>query len=325
MRHPFARILTVVLAVGLTTAAATDASRSGGGDNPRTQLSIIAPAAPGGGWDTFGREAQQALMTNGIVNAVRVRNVPGAAGTIGLTQFVQLAGRTDSLLVTGGVMVGGVILQDSDATLEDTTPIARLADDYNVLVVPEDSPYQTLDEFLAAWREHPGMAIAGGSLGSIDHLLTGMLADAAGIDPALVNYIAYSGGGEVVRSMISGSAVGAISGANDFDAQIEAGELRALGVSSATPVEELSTPTFIEQGVDVSMSNWRGLVAPPDIPDEVRDELIAIIAEMRETDEWRDTLGRNNWTDEFMAGDEFARFLDAEIATTEDIIRELGQ
>ncbi|MFN3600736.1 MAG: Bug family tripartite tricarboxylate transporter substrate binding protein [Dietzia sp.] len=325
MRQHLARIVTVVLAVALTTVAVTDASSSGGGDNARTQLNVIAPAAPGGGWDTFGREAQQALISNGIVNAVRVRNVPGAAGTIGLTQFVQLAGRTDSLLVTGGVMVGGVILQDSDATLGDTTPIARLSDDYNVLVVPANSPYQTLDEFMAAWRERPGMAIAGGSLGSIDHLLTGMLADAAGIDPSLTNYIAYAGGGEVVRAMISGSAVGAISSSNDFAAQIEVGELRALGISSATPLEEIPTQTFIEQGVDVSMSNWRGLVAPPDIPDEIRDELIAIITEMRDTEEWRDTLDRNDWTDAFMAGDEFAQFLDAEIASTEEIIRELGQ
>lgn len=325
MRQHLSRVVTLVLAVALTTVAATDASRSGGGDNPRTQLNIVAPAAPGGGWDTFGREAQQALISSGIVNAVRVRNVPGAAGTIGLAQFAQLAGRTDSLLVTGGVMVGGVILQNSDVTLADTTPIARLADDYNALVVPANSPYQTLDEFMAAWQEHPGMAIAGGSLGSIDHLLTGMLADTVGIDPSLTNYIAYAGGGEVVRAMISGSAVGAISSYNDFAAQIEVGELRALAISSETPLEEISTPTFIEQGVEVSMSNWRGLVAPPDIPDEVREELIAIITEMRDTGQWRDTLARNDWTDEFMTGEEFAQFLDAEIASTEEIIRGLGQ
>lgn len=325
MRQHLARVVTVVLAVSLTGVAVTDASRSGGGNNPRTQLNVIAPAAPGGGWDTFGREAQQALTSSGIVNAVRVRNVPGAAGTIGLTQFAQLAGRTDSLLVTGGVMVGGVIMQDSEATLSDTTPIARLADDYNALVVPANSPYQTLEEFMAAWRDDPGMAIAGGSLGSIDHLLTGMLADSAGMDPAGANYIAYAGGGEVVRAMISGSAVGAISSYNDFAAQIEVGELRALGISAAEPLEEVPVPTFSEQGVDVAMSNWRGLVAPPDIPDDVRDELVAITTEMRETEAWRDTLDRNDWTDEFMVGDEFARFLDTETAETEETIRELGQ
>lgn len=324
MRSHLSRIVIAVLAVTLFVVAASDASQSGGENNPRAQLNIIAPAAPGGGWDTFGREGQQALTTNGIVNAVRVRNVPGAAGTIGLTQFVQFAGRTDTLLVTGGVMVGGVVLQDSDATLEDVTPIARLADDYNVLVVPADSPYETLEEFMDAWQDRPGMAIAGGSLGSIDHLLTGMLAQEAGVDPSETNYIAYSGGGEVIRAMISGSAAGAITGYNDFADQIAVGEVRALGISAAEPLDGIDVPTFIEQGVEVSMSNWRGLVAPPDIPDEVRDELIAIATEMRDTDEWRDTLDRNDWSDEFMVGAEFEEFLMSEIESTEEIIRGLG-
>lgn len=324
MRRTFSRLVLGLLAAALFVAAASDASRSGGAASPRIQLTVIAPAAPGGGWDTFGREAQQALSANGVVNAVRVINVPGAAGTIGLNQFVRMEGREDVLLVTGGVMVGGVILQDSEASLADVTPIARLADDYNVLVVPGDSPYETLEDFAEAWRERPGLPIAGGSLGSIDHLLTGMLAEEAGVDPEHVNYIAYSGGGEVVRAMINGSAVGAISGYNEFADQIEVGELRALGVSSAEPLADVDIPTFIETGFDVSMSNWRGFVAPPGISEEVRDELLAIVAELRQTDEWHDTLRRNDWTDEFMTGDEFDRFLDAEAARTEEIIRELG-
>lgn len=324
MPRALPRILLGLLAAVLFLAAATDASRSGGAASPRIQLTIIAPAAPGGGWDTFGREAQQALIANGVVNAVRVINVPGAAGTIGLNQFVRMEGRHDVLLVTGGVMVGGVILQDSDASLADVTPIARLADDYNALVVPASSPYETLADFAEAWRQRPGLAIAGGSLGSIDHLLTGLLAQEAGIDPEDVNYIAYSGGGEVVRAMLNGSAVAAISGYNEFADQIEVGELRALGVSAAEPLENIDIPTFVESGFDVAMSNWRGFVAPPGIDDEVRDELVEIVTELRDTDEWRDTLRRNDWTDELMTGEEFDRYLDIEAELTEAIIRELG-
>lgn len=324
MRSHMSRIVLAVLAVAIFVIAASDASRSGGASNPRTQLTLIAPAAAGGGWDTFGREGQQAMTANEIVNAVRVINVPGAAGTIGLNQFVQRPGRADAMLVTGGVMVGGIILQDSDATLADVTPIARLADDYNVLVVPADSPYETLDDFIEAWRDEPGFSIAGGSLGSIDHLLSGMLAGEAGIDPAAVNFIAYAGGGEVIRAMISGSTVAAMSGYNDFADQIEAGEMRALGISSPERLDGIDIPTFIEQGYDVEMSNWRGYFAAPDIPDEVRDELIAIVTEMRDTDEWQDTLDRNDWADEFMVGEEFEEYLDAETARTEEIIRELG-
>lgn len=327
MRSHLSRILFGIATLALVIAAANDAGRSGDAASPRIQLTLIAPAAPGGGWDSFGREAQQGLRANNVVNTVRVVNVPGAAGTIGLNQFVQMEGRDDVMMVTGGVMVGGIILQDSAATLDDVTPIARLADDYNVLVVHAASPYQDLDDFMEAWRERPGISVAGGSLGSIDHLLTGTLALEAGIDPTDANYIAYSGGGEVIQAMLSQSATAAISGYNEFADQIEVGTLRALALSSEERLPGVDIPTFIEQGVDVAMSNWRGFVAAPGITDEIRDELVQIATELRATDDWAGaggTLDRNDWADEFMTGEEFQQFLDAEAERTELIIRELG-
>lgn len=322
------RITATVLGIVATVVfllAAANASVSGGAASPRTKLTIIAPAAPGGGWDGFAREAQQAMRVNGIAGGVQVVNIPGASGTIGLAQLAEMGDRHDVMMVTGGVMVGGIVLNSSSVTLDDTVPIARLADDFNVLVVPADSPFQTLDDFMAAIAADPGgTAIAGGSLGGIDHLLAGLLARDAGIDPRQVNYIAYPGGGEVVTSMLSRTAKAGLSGYNEFRDQIDSGNLRALGVSAAQPVDGISVPTFVEQGVDVSMSNWRGYVAAPGVSDEVRDELIAMVTELRGTAEWRDTLTRNNWVDSFTAGDEFAAFIADESARTEEIVKELG-
>lgn len=322
------RITTIVVSIAAAAAfllAAVHASGSGGGGGPRSKVTLVAPAAPGGGWDAFARESQQALRGNGISGNVQVVNIPGAAGTIGLGQVAEMEGREDLLLVTGGVMVGGIIVNGSSVTLDDVTPIARLADDYNVLVVPGDSPYRTLDDFLAAFTADPGgTAIAGGSLGGIDHVLSGLLAEASGVDPSEVNYIAYPGGGEVVTSLLSHTTAAGLSGYNDFRDQIESGNLRALAISAAEPVEGLDVPTFREQGVDVAMANWRGYVAPPGISDEVRDELTGMLAEMRETEEWEDTLVRNDWQDNFMVGEEFEDFLREEITTTEQIIEELG-
>lgn len=321
---------SVAVVLGLTTAivfgfAVLDASNSGSAASPRTKLTMVAPAAPGGGWDSFARESQQAMRSNGVVNMVQVVNVPGAAGTIGLSQVIRMTDRHDVLLVTGSVMVGGSIMSGSGDSLADTTPIARLADDYDVLVVPADSPFETLDDFVASWRNDPGgHAIAGGSLGGIDHLLSGLLAQAVGIDPPAVNYIAYPGGGEVVTSLLSHTAVAGISGYNDFRDQIETGALRALAISSAEPLSGVDIPTFRESGIDVEMSNWRGLVAPPGIDDDTRTELIQIVEEYRDTDEWRDTLLRNNWADEYMSGDEFEAFLDSETERIEQITKELG-
>ena len=316
----FALVVAVVTLLAFFNAAA-----SGGTATARSKLTLIAPAAPGGGWDGFAREAQQALRSNGVVNNPQVVNVPGAGGTIGLSQFVQTPGREDALLVTGGVMVGAIELADNPESMADVVPIARLADDYAALVVPADSEFQTLDDFLTAWKADPGAnSIGGGSLGSIDHLLSGLLAQKIGMDPSTVNYVAYSGGGEALTSLLSHTTAVGMSGYNEVADQIESGTLRALAISSAERLDGVDVPTFVEQGVDVSMSNWRGVVAAPGISDEAKAEFIAIVTEMRESDEWKDTLERNSWTDSFATGEEFEGFIEEEVATAQSIVKELG-
>lgn len=325
MRHRITGAVVGIIAVALFAVAAAGASTAGGSESPRTKLTLVAPAAPGGGWDGFAREAQRIMRTNTIAGSIQVVNIPGASGTIGLGALAEMGDRHDIMMVTGGVMVGGILINNSRVDLTDVTPIARLADDFNVLVVPADSPFETLDDFMAAMTEDPGgTAIAGGSLGGIDHLLAGMLARAAGISPRDVNYIAYPGGGEVVTSILSHTAKAGLSGYNEFRDQIEAGNIRALAVSAAEPVDGIDVPTFVEQGVEVAMSNWRGYVAPPGIDPEVEAEMIAMVTEMRETPDWQEALTRNSWVDSFMVGDEFAGFIRTETERTEEIVKELG-
>ncbi|MFJ2509545.1 Bug family tripartite tricarboxylate transporter substrate binding protein [Arthrobacter citreus] len=314
-----------LVTVLITVLALINAASSGGTATARSKLTLIAPAAPGGGWDGFARESQQALRGNGIVNNPQVVNVPGAGGTIGLSQFVQTPGREDALLVTGGVMIGAIELADNPESMADVVPIAKLADDYAALVVPADSEFQTLDDFLAAWIQNPGgTSIGGGSLGSIDHLLSGLLAKEVGLDPKLVNYVAYSGGGEALTSLLSHTTAAGMSGYNEVADQIEAGSLRALAISSEERLDGVDVPTFKEQGVDVAMSNWRGVVAAPGISDAARAEFTAIITEMRETDDWKDTLARNSWTDSFATGEELEEFIAGEVATAREIVKDLG-
>lgn len=325
MRRSITGTIVGIAAAALFVGAAVHASTTGGAESPRTKITLVAPAAPGGGWDAFGREAQQVMRAEGIAGGVQVVNVPGASGTIGLGQVAEMEDRHDLMLVTGGVMVGGIIINDSQVTLEDVVPIARLADDFNVLVVPADSPFQTLDDFAEALAADPGgTAIAGGSLGGIDHILSGLLAQEVGADPSAVNYLAYPGGGEVVTSVLSHTAAAGLSGYNEFRDQIESGSMRALGTSAPEPVEDIDVPTFREGGIDVAMSNWRGFVAPPAIDDATRDELVAMVTELRETADWKGVLDRNGWVDSFMTGDEFGAFLAEETARTEEIVKELG-
>ena len=321
-------ILTVAFAAVTAVffvAATANASSSGGTATARSKLTLIAPAAPGGGWDAFARESQAAMRANGVVNTARVVNVPGAGGTIGLNQLGQMEGREDVLLITGAVMLGAIELANTKTTFDDVTVIARVADDYNVLVVPASSPYETIEDFVAGWAADPGgHAIAGGSLGSIDHLLSGLLGREIGLDPKQVNYVAYSGGGEVLTSLLSNTAAAGISSYNDFSDQIEAGTVRALGTSDAEPIEGIEIPTFIESGLDVEMSNWRGYLAPAGISEETRTELVDIVTEMHATAEWEDSMTRNRWTDSYSVGPELEEFLDAEKVRVAAIVEELG-
>lgn len=325
MKKPIRTGLFGLLVAVVTMLALVNAASSGGVSTARNKLTLIAPAAPGGGWDGFAREGQQALRAQGIVNNPQVINIPGAGGTIGLSQFVQDPGREDALLVTGGVMVGAIELADNPESFDDVVPIARMADDYAALVVPADSEFQTLDDFLTAWKQDPGAnSIGGGSLGSIDHLLSGLLAKEVGIEPTAVNYVAYSGGGEALNSLLSHTTAAGMSGYNEVKDQVEAGNLRALAISSPERLEGVDVPTFREQGVDVSMSNWRGVVAAPGITEEAKQEFIDIVTEWHATPEWQNALERNNWTDTFSTGEEFENFIDAEVATAQQIVKDLG-
>ncbi|MFI8567106.1 Bug family tripartite tricarboxylate transporter substrate binding protein [Rhodococcus sp. NPDC078407] len=311
--------------VGAVTVAGIDAANSASGSDARAKLTMIAPAAAGGGWDLVARESQQALRSDGIVNNAQVVNVPGAGGTIGLSQLENLSGQPTTVMITGTVMLGGIAINNSETTLADTVPIARLAEDFEVFVVPKDSPIQNLEDMIEAWRANPGgLPIGGGSLGGIDHIVAGQLAQEADIDPAAINYIAYSGGGEVLTALLSNTVGVAVSGFNDFRDQIEAGNVRALAVASPEPLEDFDVDTFIEQGYNVDLVNWRGIVAPPGISDEDRQTLIDIVTEMVETEQWATAVERNRWKESVLTGDEFGEFLEVEQTRITGLLAELG-
>ncbi len=318
-------VVVVAVLAGFAVADARDTDTSG---RSRAALTVMAPAAAGGGWDLVARETQAALRKNRIVSTVQVSNVPGAAGTIGLSQLARMKGKPDVIMVTGTVMLGG-IARGSDFTLGDTTPIARLAEDFQVIAVPSNSPFQTLDDLLEAWKAEPdSIPIGGGSAGGVDHLVAGQLARAIGLDPSELKYTPHAGGGELTISLLSGAAgtvnVG-ISGFNDFRDMIEAGRIRGLAVVAPEPLAGVDIPTMIELGYpEVDLTNWRGFVAAPGITDADRTELIAIVTEMVATPEWQAAVERNRWKENFLTGDDFTAFIDEEQESISTLLKELG-
>lgn len=288
-------------------------------------LRVMAPASPGGGWDQTSRAVQTVLQDQGIVKPVQVFNVPGAGGTIGLAQLYNAKGDGNLLMTMGLVMLGAIQTNSSKVDLSRVTPIARLTGEYEVIVVPAASPYKNMADLVAAWKADPGkVAFAGGSAGGTDHMLVGLVAKAAGIDPKKINYVPFSGGGETLAALLGNQVAAGVAGYGEFEAQIKAGKLRAIGISSAKPQAGIDVPTIKSQGLNVELANWRGIVAAPGISASEKAALVSALDKMHASKQWKDTLKTRNWTDLYLSGSKFDVYLKLEAARTKDVLQSIG-
>ena len=324
------RFLTASLAgsalIALSACGATESVGSaGGGSGEVDQVDIIVPADPGGGWDQTGRAMAKVLEENDLVGGADVSNVPGAGGTTGLAQMAS-AEDPHTLMVMGYVMLGAVELNQSSVTLDDVTPIAALTEEQEVIVVPADSPYRTIqdlvDDVKAKGRD---VAVAGGSAGGTDHILAGLVYQAAGIPSADLNYVPYDGGGESVAALLGHKVDVGISGAGEYREQVASGELRALAISGEEPVAGYDgVQPLSEQGIDVVLTNWRGVVAPGGISDEDRADLLDVVDELHASEDWQEVLETNDWTDAYLTDGEFGTYLDQQTATAVETLQQIG-
>ncbi|KQW00806.1 tripartite tricarboxylate transporter substrate binding protein [Rhizobacter sp. Root1221] len=290
-------------------------------------LKILAPAAPGGGWDQTARSMQRALQSGDIVKRVTVDNKAGAGGTIGLAQFINSSkGDPQALMVGGTVMVGAILVNGSPVNLSQVTPIARLTGEYEVIVVPAASRIQKLSDLVVLLKANPGaVSWGGGSAGATDHLLAAMVAQAAGVDPGKINYIAHAGGGEAQAAILGGHVTVGVSGWGEFAAQVKAGKLRALGISAAERLPDVKdVPTLKEQGVDVVLANWRALFGAPGTSEAQKAELVAAVDKAVKTPSWKETLDKNEWNDLYLSGDAFKAFLETEQPRIAKVVSSLG-
>lgn len=318
-------VFAVVAAASIVTATVFSFASGSTGADPRNVLTFIAPAGVGGGWDGFAREQQQAMRTESIVRNPQVTNIPGAGGTIGLSEFVNLPPTGNTVLATGAAMVGGIITNDSPVTFEGTRPIARIAEDYSVFVVRADSEWDSVDDLAKAWSAKPSkVRFTGGSAGSIDHLLTAQFARTQDISPAEITYIPKSGGGEAIQTLLTNTGDVAVTGYNEVEDQVEAGRVKPLAISAPKRLDGIDVPTFTELGYEVNLVNWRGLLAHPGVSDEQFTMLKEIIKETIASKSWDEALKRNRWVDSYLDGEEFNQFIEDEEKRTASLVKELG-
>ncbi|HET8563548.1 MAG TPA: tripartite tricarboxylate transporter substrate binding protein [Candidatus Binatia bacterium] len=304
----------VALAVSLVALAA----------HAQPSIKMMIPANPGGGWDQTGRNLAAAMQSEKLVSSVQFDNKGGAGGTIGLAQFVNSAkGDPNAIMIGGMVMVGAIYLDNSPVNLSMVTPIARLTGEYEVIVVPANSPHKTMADLVKALKANPGgVSWGGGSAGGTDHILVGMVAKAAGVDPAKINYVPYKGGGEEVAAIVGGHVTTGVSGIGEFAEQIKGGRMRALAVSSPSRIDNITT--LKEQGLDVELANWRGVFGAPGITPQQRDTLVKLVKAAADSASWKATLAKLNWSPIFLAGDDYKKFIDEDTKRIAGIIDSLG-
>ncbi|HEY0858178.1 MAG TPA: tripartite tricarboxylate transporter substrate-binding protein [Albitalea sp.] len=279
-------------------------------------LKMMIPANPGGGWDGTGRALGKALQEAGVPS-VTFENKGGAAGAIGLAQFVNASkGDPNALLVMGAVMLGGIITGKPPVSITQATPIARITSEYNVFVLPEQSPLKTMRDVVEQMKKDPGsVKWGGGSRGSTEHIAAAMIAREVGVDAAKINYVPFRGGGEAVAAILGGNVTVGGSGYSEFQQYIESGKMRAIAVTSPTRLKGVNVPTLKEQGINVEIGNWRGVYGAPGITAEQRKALTDLVLKALKTKSWAEALEKNNWTPAVMIGKEFDDFVDREFAS----------
>ena len=305
-RDVFLKSLAVMAAAGALPLTARAAAN----------LKMMIPANPGGGWDSTGRALGKALMEAKVADTVQYENKGGAAGIIGLAQFANGAkGEANSLMMMGAVMLGGIITGKPQVSLDKVTPIARLTSEYNVFVVPADSPFKTMKDVVTQLQKDPGsVKWGGGSRGSTEHICACILAGKVGVDPKKVNYVAFRGGGEASAAILGGNVSVGGSGYSEFAEYIAAGKMRPIGITAEQRVPGINVPTLKSMGYDVVLGNWRGVYGPAGITPEQRAGLTAMVTSATQSKAWAEALEKNRWTPALLTGKAFDDFVDTEFA-----------
>ncbi|MCE8032034.1 MAG: tripartite tricarboxylate transporter substrate binding protein [Halomonas sp.] len=316
--------------LALPLAAASLATLAQAQDwTPTRSIEFIAPANPGGGWDTLVRTTSRVIQEEGLADQnFAAINVPGGGGAVAWAQIARDSGNPHKLFATSPPIILVPLAGTSRHDHTDFTPIARLITDYSIVLVRDDSPYGDLNELFEAIQEKPNLSIGGGSApGSMDHISIAGLASAAGLNAAEVNYVPFSGGGEAMTSLMGGHVEAVITGAGEASGQLgEGSEVRALGVSAPERMGGVlaDVPTYQEQGIDYTFDIWRGVMGAPDMPAEAVAYYEDLFAQMLETDGWQQARDQLGWLDAYQDSEEFGDFLDAQKTQFSEVLSDLG-
>jgi putative tricarboxylic transport membrane protein len=291
----------------------------------RLEIWTVYPA--GSGNHTMATIMDQALEKESIVKDVQVIVHEGGNGTTAISDIVTQSPK-NTILVAGFGEVGASIIGNSERTLVDAAPIARLMGEAGCIVVPVESKIQNLDDFIAALKADPAaVSIAVGNRGGVDDIFVANLAKETGADPTKLNRVVFAGGGELMVALLGNQvAAGSTGYDSEVAAQVAAGKLRVIALSSDKPLEsDPSLPALDSLGyANAATMNWRGAYAGPTNTAEENQAIIDVMTKMVQSQTWKDLAKQNDWIDNYISGAEFGTFLKSEYDRTGEVLRSLG-
>lgn len=299
------------------------------GWEPSGSVEFIAPANPGGGWDTICRTSARVLEKTKLMTLPSfVTNMPGGSGSVAIANVVEKRKGDANLLVAGSnALTFSMAIKRTPYTYDDVTPLAQVASEYGGYVVKADSKLTTLKDLVAALKADPGsVSFAGGSApGGLDHIKVALLAKAVGVDPLKIVYVPFQGGGEAMTALLGGHVDAASLDVSETAGQMEAGKVRMLAVMAENRLSNFpDLPTAVEQGVDLVFPIWRGLYMPPGAPQEAVDYWAATIEKMVSSPEWGAEAKKLGWEPVVRFGAEFDQYVKGEHDRYVTLLKELG-
>jgi putative tricarboxylic transport membrane protein len=293
---------------------------------PERNVEVIVGTSAGGAADHTARMVQKLLQ--GIkVNGITV-NKPGASYAASFVYLNQHPGDAHYLAISPINLLTNRILGLAPLGHGDITPLAQLISDYHVFSVRADSPIMNGADLIAALKRDPAalsIAISPG-FGSANHFAAGTVFKAAAVDIKRLKLVAFASGGESTTNVLGGHADVLVSATPAVTPMIEAGKMRAIAISSDKRIGGAfaKVPTWKEQGVNATFSNWRGVIGPKDMTPAQIAFWDAALERISRSPEWRSDLERNFQDPAYLNSRDSKRFLDEQSREIAALLTELG-
>ncbi len=286
---------------------------------PFGSVEWVSSSAIGGGYGTTAIAIADAMKKEELLKDYTVTYKTNAP--LGLGYFYDQKNRKDLLLITGFAMPGGLATNGSKLSITSANPIAGVMREAEAFVVPTNSKYKTINDLLADIKANPKtVAIGGGNYGGVDHVTVATLAQTVGVKATDLNYIPYSGAGPLIPDVIGGRVAVGVAGTSEFASFVAAGKMRVLAVTSPKPLSVIKGKTLLQQGVNLTFGNWRGILAPSDLTAAEYLNQVKVIDALHSTPSWKSTLVAKSWIDEYRAGDAFTKWMKVENEAILDVL-----